>query len=100
MIRDDYDEALRDIDAYHTEGERNSVIISGHSGIGIIMGSVGQAFTYIYSTLSRQDYPIVLHFGQASSRRKANHPSEQHSIPYILPYQRGYIAKPMQVCGS
>ena len=60
MIRDDYDEALRDIDAYHTEGDRNSVIISGHSGIGIIMGSVGQAFTYIYSTLSRQDYPIVL----------------------------------------
>lgn len=76
MIRDDYDEALRDIEAYHT-GDINSVIILGHPGIGITMGSVGQAFTYICSSSSRQNHLIILHFGQTSFGGKANHPSER-----------------------
>ena len=48
MVRDDYDEALKAIEGYHA-GDTKSVIILGHPGIGITMGSVGQALTYIYT---------------------------------------------------
>jgi len=34
MIRDDYIEAMRDIEGYYTSNEKHSIIISGHSGIG------------------------------------------------------------------
>jgi hypothetical protein len=48
MIRSDYEEALRDIDNMAYTGEKNSVIIIGHPGIGRTMGSVGQpGYSYI-----------------------------------------------------
>ncbi len=46
MIRDDYGEAMRDIESYDTRGKKKkkSVIILGNPGIGRITGSVGQAW--------------------------------------------------------
>ena len=42
MVRDDYDEAMRDIEDHHTR-KAKSVIVVGHPGIGKVMGSVGPA---------------------------------------------------------
>jgi len=49
MIRDDYTEAMRDIEGYYTSSEKNSVIILGHPGIGMTMGSVRQVWILIYT---------------------------------------------------
>lgn len=64
MIRDDYGEAMRDIEG-HSASKKKSVIIAGHPGIGKNMGlRLASMCTHIYSPFSRQDYVIVLHFGQ------------------------------------
>ena len=84
MVRDDYAEAMRAIEGYCTRNTK-SVVIVGHPGIGRTMGSVWQAVsTQIYTTLSREDHPVILHFGQTSSRRKANYPSEQCQPSFFL----------------
>ena len=62
MIRDEYDEAMKDIEGHCTEGNR-SVVIIGHTGIGRSMCSVGQAWVLIYTPLSRKDHLTVLYSG-------------------------------------
>ena len=48
MIRDDYDEAMKDIERHHTIKIRNrGVVVVGHPGIGKSMGSVGQALVLV-----------------------------------------------------
>ena len=49
MIRDDYGEAMKDIEGYYTSRKKNSVILLGHPGIGMTMGSVGQVWVLIYT---------------------------------------------------
>jgi len=49
MIRDDYGEAMRDIEGHSTSYTRNVVIV-GHPGIGRTMGSIGQAWVLIYTS--------------------------------------------------
>ena len=39
MVRDDYNEAVTDIEARSTSNTRNTIIV-GHPGIGRIMGSI------------------------------------------------------------
>ena len=62
MIRDEYDEAMKDIEGHCTEGNR-SVVIIGHTGIGRSMCPVGQAWVLIYTPLSRKDHLTVLYSG-------------------------------------
>ena len=72
MIRDDYGEAMRDIEG-HSTSKKKSVIITGHPEIGRNMGlRLASMGSHIYSPFSRQDHVIVLHFGQTSSPAKAN----------------------------
>ena len=49
MIRDEYDEAIKDIESHHSTGEarKMGVVVVGHPGIGRSMGSVGQACVLI-----------------------------------------------------
>ena len=64
MIRDEYDEAIKDIEGHRTspEGYRGVVII-GHPGIGRSMCSVGQARVLIHTPLLRQDHLTLLYSG-------------------------------------
>ena len=64
MIRDEYDEAIRDIERHSTSTEGNrGVVIMGHPGIGRSMCSVGQARVLMYTPLFRQDHLTVLYSG-------------------------------------
>ena len=50
MIRDEYIEVMRDLEGYYTSSAKKCVIILGHPGIGMIMGSVEQAWVLIYTS--------------------------------------------------
>ena len=93
MIRDEYIEAMKDIEGYYTSSEKNSVIILGHPGIGMTMDSVRQVWILIY-TPPYLGKTTLLYYILVKRLLEENHPSVQQELPRFLQCRRVKILNP------
>jgi len=101
MIRDEYGEAMRDIEGYYTSSEKNSVIILGHPGIGMTVDSVGQVWVLIY-TPPYLGKTILLHYILAKRLLEKKPTILQNSSHYLIFFHAGgvRIQNPLTTVGS